>query len=187
MAVPAEMGTTAACSKLRLAGLWASLSSRAAAARRRSPGSCRTPRRRAGTWSPRTRPPRPCRHIESGHPILRSAEAESHDRIRYGLPAMECQVPRSIPAAATLTSTSFPAISGRSISARTQHVARAVCVLDDGPHRDRRSLEVFRRGALHGSVGYRGHNWVHGHVDSLLCLVHLRLNGGYLSVMRRVA
>ena len=38
-------------------------------------------------------------------------------RIRYGWPAMRCHVPRSRPAAATFTSTSSSAMSGRATSA----------------------------------------------------------------------
>ena len=81
-----ETGTTAACSKVRLAGLWASLSSWAAAY------SAYEPRRDAvhlvahrepGHGGPDGRDG--AGDVEAGHPVLRPAEAEPEDAHQVGL------------------------------------------------------------------------------------------------------
>ena len=76
-AVSEETGTTAACSKVRPAGLWTSLSARAAAY------SANEPRLMPKTSSPTAKPvdrradgDDRAGHVEPGHRVLRSAEAE---------------------------------------------------------------------------------------------------------------
>ena len=116
-AVPAEIGTTAACSKERFAGLRASLSSRAAAY------SANEPRDIPNTSSPTanlvTAEPTATTVPATSMPgtgFFGRAEPEADDRAGgTGLPAIMCQVPRSRPAACTRTSTSLSAISGRAV------------------------------------------------------------------------
>ena len=117
-AVPPEIPTVAACSNEAFAGLWASLSSRAAAY------SAKEPR-----LIPNTSSPTP--NLVTAEPTATTVPATSMPgtrffgprnpnpmiRIRYGVPVIRCHVPRSRPAACTRTSTSLSAISGRSICA----------------------------------------------------------------------
>ena len=101
-AVPAEIGTTAACSKVRFAGLRASLSSRTAAY------SAKDPREIPNTSSP-------VANLVTADPTASTVPATSSPgtrffglrnpnprmRIRYGWPVIRCQVPRSRAAART--------------------------------------------------------------------------------------
>ena len=117
-AVGAEMGTAAACSKVRFAGLGASLSSRARAY------SAKAPSPDAEHLVAR---------LEPGHVLadrldapgdIRAADTGSwacgarnpRARTRYGRPVMRCQTPRSTPAACTRTSTSSSPTTGLSMS-----------------------------------------------------------------------
>ena len=134
--MPPEIPTTAACSNETFAGLWASLSSRAAAY------SAKEPRLIPNTSSPTA-------NLVTAEPTATTVPATSTPgtrffgprnpnpmtRIRYGVPVIRCQVPRSRPAACTRSSTSWSAISGRSIRADAEHLGGAVAVLHDRPHR----------------------------------------------------
>src|SRR5438034_2884451 len=80
MAVSAETGTTAACSKLSPAGLWASLSSRAAAYSAKEPRLM--PNTSSPTWNLVTSEPTAndrASHVQSGDWVLRTTEAKAHD------------------------------------------------------------------------------------------------------------
>ena len=116
-AVAADVGTTAACSNVRLAGFGASVSSCPRAYSAKAPlqaPNTSSPGRSRVTPAPTaaTRPATSC-------PATRSFGRRSPkpiSRTRYGRPVMRCQTPGSRPAAWTSTSTSRSPTRGRSTS-----------------------------------------------------------------------
>ena len=128
----AETGTAAACSKVRFAGLGASLASSAQAYSAKEPSqvpntsspglnrvtSLPTASTRPGDVRARTR-------------CLRRAEPEPVERTRYGRPVMRCQTPGSTPAARTRTSTSSSPTAGLAMSSSSSTSVEPYCVLDD--------------------------------------------------------
>ena len=134
-AVPPEIPTTAACSNEAFAGLWASLSSRAAAY------SAKEPRLMPNTSSPTanlvTAEPTAATVPATstpGHPVLRPAEPEPDDphqvrRARHQVPRPPVQTGRVHPQQHLVVG-DLGSVDLR----RAQHVGGAVAVLHDRPH-----------------------------------------------------